>query len=121
MSDHSIVHIEFSTKDRKVSKKFYGDIFGWKFLDYDEMNYTTFETGDGVGGGFSPVSKDNPAGTVIVHIHTDDVTATLQKIKAAGGTVVLPETDIPNTGKYGLFRDPAGNLVGLFKEQMPPG
>ena len=112
---HKIVHVELSAKDRKALSKFYADVFGWEIQHIDEMNYTTFKAGDGVAGGFSPISEDNPAGTVTVYIETDDVTASLKDVQNAGGTVLMTETDIPNTGKFGLFRDPQGNMVGLFK------
>ena len=52
MSEHKIVHIEISAHDRAAAKKFYGDVFGWQFQDFDEMNYTTFNPGEGVGGSF---------------------------------------------------------------------
>jgi predicted enzyme related to lactoylglutathione lyase len=112
--DHKIVHIEISARDRKALSKFYADVFGWGTTHLDEMNYTTFETGEGVGGGFNPVSEQNPAGTVTFYIETDDVTASLKEIEKAGGTVVATEMEIPKMGKFGLFRDPQGNLVGLF-------
>jgi predicted enzyme related to lactoylglutathione lyase len=49
MSDHKIVHIELSAKDRKALSKFYAEVFGWEMKHIDEMNYTTFKAGDGVG------------------------------------------------------------------------
>jgi predicted enzyme related to lactoylglutathione lyase len=112
--DHSIVHIELSAKDRKALAKFYQDVFGWEVDHVDEMNYTTFKAGDGVGGGFNPVNDQNPAGTVTVYIQTDDITKSLQEVEKAGGQTLVPETEIPNTGKFGLFRDPQGNMVGLY-------
>ncbi len=115
MNDHEIVHVELSAKDRKALSKFYADVFGWEMQHEDAMNYTTFKAGDGVGGGFNPVTEQNPAGTVLVYIDTDDVTASLNAVKKAGGTIISPEMDIPNTGKFGIFRDPQGNMVGLFK------
>ena len=86
----------------------------------DFMNYTTFKAGEGVGGGFNPVSDQTPAGTVTIYIETDDVTASLQDVQKSGGTVIMPEADIPNYGKFGLFRDPQGNLIGLFKPYLMP-
>lgn len=121
MANHSIVHVELSAKDRKALSKFYGDVFDWEFQDFNEMNYTTFKAGDGLGGGFNPVNEQNPAGTVIIYIQTEDVTASLNDVKKAGGTIISPEMEIPNTGKFGIFRDPQGNLVGLFKAYPMPG
>jgi len=113
--EHKIVHVELSAKDRKALSKFYADIFGWKMEHIDDLNYTTFKAGDGVGGGFNPVTAENPAGTVTIYIETDDVTASLKAIEKAGGTIISPEMEIPKTGKFGIFRDPQGNMIGLFK------
>ncbi len=120
MKAQKIVHIEFSAKDRKALAKFYSDLFGWEIKDFDDMNYTTFMAGDGVAGGFNPVTEQNPAGTVLVYIETDDVTASLNSIQRAGGTIVAPEMEIPKTGKFGIFRDPQGNMIGLFKAYPMP-
>ena len=111
---HKIVHIELSASDRKSLSKFYADLFGWEIDHIEDMNYSTFKAGDGVGGGFNPVTAENPAGTIIVYIETDNVTGTLQEVENAGGTILVPEMEIPNTGKFGLFRDPQGNTMGLF-------
>jgi uncharacterized protein len=115
MYNHKIIHIELSAKDRKALGQFYKKVFGWELQDVDEMNYTTFTAGDGVGGGFNPVTDENPAGTVTIYIDTDDVTASLKAVEQAGGTILMKETEIPNTGKIGLFRDPQGNMIGVYK------
>ena len=69
MSDHKIIHIELSAKDRKALSKFYSDVFGWESQDFEGMNYTTFKAGDGVGGGFNQVTEENPQGTVGVLLY----------------------------------------------------
>lgn len=114
MSKHPIVHVEFSANNRKEAQKFYGDLFGWSFTHYDEMRYTTFDTG-GTAGGINDVSEENPAGRISFYIQTDDVTGTLKRVEAAGGTVAMPETEIPGTGTFGFFQDPSGNLIGLIR------
>ncbi|MGE5123467.1 MAG: VOC family protein, partial [Acidobacteriaceae bacterium] len=88
MNGHKIIHVELSARDRKALGKFYADVFGWELQHLDEMEYTTFKAGDGVGGGFNPVNEQNPAGTVTVYIQTDNVTATLDEIQKAGGTIL---------------------------------
>ncbi len=120
MAAHKIVHIELSAKDRKALSKFYADVFGWEVEHIDDLDYTTFKAGDGVAGGFNPVREENPPGTVLVYIETDDVTASLSAVKKAGGTIISPEMEIPKTGKFGVFRDPQGNLVGLFMAYPMP-
>jgi len=115
MSDHPIVHIEISADDHKAAGKFYNDVFGWKVTDMPEMNYTLFEHAEGQGGGFNPVSDQSPAGTVTVYIQADDIEATLEKIEANGGKVLMPKSEIPNTGWFALFSDTTGNTMALYK------
>lgn len=120
MSDHRIIHIELSATDRKALSKFYADVFGWQMQHIDDLNYTTFKAGEGVAGGFNPVTESSPAGTVTIYIDTDDVTASLNDVEKAGGTIISKEMEIPDTGKFGLFRDPQGNMIGLFKGYPMP-
>ena len=80
-----------------------------------EMNYVSFDYGvEGIGGGFNPVREDNPAGTVLVYVDTDDINASLAKVEKLGGKIVTQKTEIPGIGWLGVFTDPTGNLIGLF-------
>lgn len=122
MSKHPIVHVEFSAEDRKKSASFYQTVFGWEMQHMDEMNYTTFSTGEGeLGGGLNPVSEDYPAGTVVNYIGTEDIEATLAEVEANGGKTVMPKMEIPGFGWSALFQDPGGNLVGLYTGMEQPG
>jgi uncharacterized protein len=115
MSTHPIVHVEFSATDHKESAEFYNKVFGWKVQHFDEMNYTTFATGDNeVGGGFNPAPENMPVGSTSVYIGTDDIDASLREIEAHGGKTVRPKDEIPGMGWFALFQDPGGNMVGLY-------
>lgn len=123
MSKHPIVHVEISALDREAAGQFYADLFGWHVQQMPEMNYAMFsaEEGDeGPGGGFSPVSDDNPAGTVMFYIGTDDVDASLAKAEKLGGKALVPRTEIPGMGWFGVFSDPSGNKIGVFQSAAPP-
>jgi predicted enzyme related to lactoylglutathione lyase len=45
---------------------------------------------------------------------TDDIDSSLAKAESHGGKNVTPKTEIPNTGWFGFFSDPTGNLIGLY-------
>lgn len=115
MNEHQIVHIEFSAKDPKGIGKFYSDLFGWKTDQMEDMDYITFDGGDGPGGGFPRVGDNIEAGKVIVYISTNDVDTSLVKAEKLGGKILVPKTEIPMTGWFGIFTDPTGNPVGLFQ------
>jgi predicted enzyme related to lactoylglutathione lyase len=114
MSDRSIVHIELSANNREKAAEFYSKLFGWEVQQIPEMNYATFSTTGDLGGGFNPVSEDNPAGTVIAYVNSEDIEADLTKIESLGGKRLVPKTEIPTVGWFAMFADPTGNKVGLL-------
>jgi hypothetical protein len=115
MSNHPIVHVEISANDREAAGMFYSDLFDWNIQQMPEMNYATFDYGvEGGGGGLSPVGENNPAGTVVVYVETDDINASLAQAEKLGGKIVTQKTEIPGMGWFGIFTDPTGNPIGLF-------
>jgi len=79
-----------------------------------EMNYTVWESEGGEAGGFPEVSEDNPAGQVMVYIHSDDIEADLKKAEQLGGKVLQEKAEIPGTGWFGIFQDPTGNVIAVY-------
>jgi uncharacterized protein len=58
-------------------------------------------------------SKETP--TPVITIGVASVEEALKKVEAEGGTVVTPSTPIPGMGAFGYFKDPEGNVMGLFQ------
>lgn len=114
MSTHSIVHVELSASDPKAAGEFYAGLFGWQIETHAPTGYVQFSPEDGPAGGFEPVSDDQPAGTVLIYVQTDDIEATLTKAESLGGRTVVPKTEIPTVGWFGVFADPTGNQIGLY-------
>ena len=55
----------------------------------------------------------------------DDITATLARVKERGGTIRYPRFEVPGRVVLAVFKDPAGNSVGLVelengKAKVPP-
>ena len=109
-----ICYVEIGSTNVRRSAMFYNNIFGWEITDINSNEYTTFSSGDGIGGGLYHSEKVKPGGGIIIYIAVDDITATLSNISAAGGRTLVPKSDIPETGWYGHFADPEGNHLGLF-------
>ena len=85
--------------------------FGWGFVDYGP-DYAALD-GAGLDGG---LDRSKPAGTPpLVVLKSSDLEATLASVEAAGGEVVDPIFDFPG-GRRFHFRDPAGNLLGVWAE-----
>jgi len=122
MSKRNIVHVEIPAANVEGAGKFYAGLFGWKIMPMPDMNYTMWEAGDGDEyGGFPEVSKDNPAGQVLVYIASDDIEADLKKVEQLGGAVLHHKAEIPGTGWFGIFKDPTGNVLALYTSLNPGG
>ena len=119
MTKRNIVHIEIPAADVAAAGKFYQDLFGWQIQPIPGMDYTMWDPGQLPAGGFSPLGADVKPGDVTIYVHSDDIEADLRQVVALGGTVVMPRTEIPNTGWFGLFKDPTGNLIALYTSQDP--
>lgn len=116
MSAHKFVHVEIASKNTDSMKKFYGNAFGWTFMDFPDMDYTTFATEEGaLGGGFNPISDENPAGTILLYIHTDDLADSRRRVEAAGGSILMEALEIAGVGTMAIFRDPSGNQLALLE------
>jgi predicted enzyme related to lactoylglutathione lyase len=119
MTKRNVVHVEIPSKDINVVSQFYQSLFGWKIQPVPEMNYILWEDGSGSGGGFSPVSEETPAGHVLVYIDSDDIDADLKKVVELGGKVIHEKMEIPQTGWFGIFQDPSGNMLALYTSMNP--
>ena len=54
---------------------------------------------------------------VLTYVMVDSIDATLKKVTAAGGEVATPAKRIGGgSDAFAMFRDPAGNLFGLYQE-----
>jgi uncharacterized protein len=108
---------EIVGKDGKRLRQFYAGVFGWKIAVADgAMDYGLVEAAaKGIGGGIG-ASPDGSTGHVTVYIDVDDIESYLKKVEEAGGSTVMPATEIAEYNMaFALFTDPEGHLVGLTK------
>ena len=108
-----VMHFEIIGKDAIALQKFYADVFGWKLSPpVAEMgNYSMFDNqGKGIGGG---IGEGDPRVSVYVSVH--DPAAYMKEIEKAGGTMIMPVTRITENVTIGMFKDIAGNIMGVMK------
>ncbi len=110
---HSIDYVEIYVDDIPAAKKFYGGVYGWQFNDYGEA-YAGIQApgGDGEVGGITVGDARGRSPLVLVISNTLDTS--LEAVKSAGGEVVEGPFDYPG-GRRFHFRDPSGNVLGVFE------
>ncbi len=121
-----VVHFEIQVENPERAMKFYSDIFGWKFQQWEKNPYWIIMTADkdskepGINGGLLPRPCKTPpkeCGTnaFVCTIQVDDYDAYQKKILAAGGIVAMPKFAIPGMAWQGYFIDTEGNTFGLHQ------
>ncbi len=109
------------TTDPKRAQEFYTELFGWdiEVFKTDEFEYPMISVDGQSHGGFPPVQEGTPphwAGNVAV----EDVDATVEKAKAAGGKVIHGPQDIPQVGRFAVLADPQGAVIVGFQSAGEP-
>jgi predicted enzyme related to lactoylglutathione lyase len=110
-----ICYIELPATDPAISARFYSEIFGWKIRERGDGAIAFDDSTGQVSGSFDLNKKatDNPG--LIVSIMVDNIRATIEQITAQGYEIVHPLGFHP-TELIAHFRDPGGNLLGLYQE-----
>ncbi len=121
-----VVHFELVADDVERAKKFYGETFGWKMNDVPDMSYTMVHTAPtdekgmmqepgAINGGL--MKRQAPWTTPIIVINVDDLDAATEKVKQNGGEVVKERMPVGEMGFVAYFKDPEGNLMGLWQNK----
>ncbi len=111
--DRRIDYIELPTVDLIEAKRFYGEVFGWKFVDYGP-EYTSFNDGR-LDGGFRKESIVQRGGPLII-IYSINLELIKDKVKSAGGTIVKDIFEFPG-GRRFHFTDPSGNELAIWSDK----
>jgi hypothetical protein len=116
---YPVVHFEINSASASALAQFYADAFDWS-LETDGPDYTQIRTNGvcegsrvpGIDGGIG--SSDPGDDFVTFYVQVPDVTEALERVAALGGQVDMPATEAGRV-VIGMFRDPAGNRIGLVR------
>lgn len=99
--------IDLTTPQPQVAQDFYGELFGWTFTDAGPApgggRYLLAQLG---GGAVGAVAQGEPGGWNS-YVLVDSVDDTAEQVRAAGGRVLGPATDVEQ-GRFLAFTDPEG-------------
>jgi uncharacterized protein len=111
---------ELNTRDTDAAKSFYGEVFGWTFEDNDMGEMGTYVgiqlDGAPVGGMIDITGRapDEVPAHWLVYFAVENVDATLEQAKGAGGNVVVEPMETP-AGRLAIVTDPAGAAFAVIK------
>jgi len=102
-----IVFLDIAGPDMARQMAFYRSVFDWDIQPDGRFSApVTLPLG-------AVLRQDPP--DKILYAGVEDVTAALTLIVANGGSIIQPRFEVTGVVVLGLFKDPAGNSVGLVE------
>jgi predicted enzyme related to lactoylglutathione lyase len=127
MTCPKVVHFEIPAEDLDRAKNFYSSIFGWQLntmpmgdgeytivmtTPVDQQTQMPTEPG-AINGGM--MKRDERVPSPVITVDVEAIDDALKEIEAQGGSTVTPRTAIPGMGAFAYFKDPEGNVLGLWE------
>ena len=119
LANGKICYVEMPAVDIRRSSEFYEKVFGWHIRQRGDGSIAFDDTTGQVSGTW--VLGRPPAATpgFMIYIMVDSVLDVLKVVMAHGGELVQPiGADAPEI--TARFRDPAGNVLGLYQDPSRP-
>jgi predicted enzyme related to lactoylglutathione lyase len=117
---NAISWFEIPATNYERAKKFYATMLGIEITDMHmpDVKYGMFpydNDNNSVGGGIVEMKGATPSadGVTIYLNGGDDLSVPLARVKAAGGKIIMPKTDIGENGFMAQLIDTEGNRVAL--------
>jgi hypothetical protein len=66
-----------------------------------------------INGGM--MQRDERTQAPVITVDVEAIDDSLKQIESEGGTTVTPRTPIPGMGAFAYFKDPEGNVLGLWE------
>ncbi|MGA9856980.1 MAG: VOC family protein [Solirubrobacteraceae bacterium] len=110
-----ICYLDIPCRDCSAAASFYADVFGWRVRDRGAGQFTFDDTVGQVSGMWTTGRPPSSEGGVVVHVMTGDIAATLARLRAGGGSVVV-DVDPAASERWAHVTDPDGNLLGVYEQ-----
>ena len=113
-------YLEIPSIDPHQSATFYENVFGWSIRHRGTARPSFDDATGNVSGAWVTGHEIARQPTLFPYIWVDNINITLAKVTTQGGKIVdPPHSDSPgSTSTIATFRDPAGNLLGLYQEHQ---
>ncbi len=113
---------ELWAQDSKAAMEFYSDVFGYTHSSMEMPGGGTYYVleQDGVprGGIMAGPAKGAPP-MWLQYVIVDDADAAAERAKNGGAEIQGELMNAPNVGRFGVFKDPQGAVIGFIKPASP--
>jgi uncharacterized protein len=113
-----VIHFELLADDPQRALAFYQNVFGWKSHKWQgSMDYWFLTTGKDEEPGINgAIMSRTRKGSVYTTIDVPSIDKYLQKVKKAGGKVIMKKVAIPGVGFIAYCSDTEENTFGILQK-----
>jgi predicted enzyme related to lactoylglutathione lyase len=118
--------IDVMHPDPAAAAEFYAGLFGWEVEEVTPPgapgSYRMGRLGGGDVAGIGSQPPDaTPASAWNTYVWVEDADATAEKVRAAGGAVLMEPGDVGDAGRTAVFADPAGAVFFAWQPRRHRG
>lgn len=113
MPNGKICYVLLPAKDPQDSARFYAAVFGWNVRKRGDGALAFDDATGQVSGSFVTDKRPSEPG-LLFYVMVDDIDATVRLVEQHGGKLEQPVSRSREI--IATFRDPGGNLIGLYQE-----
>jgi len=112
---------ELMTDDVPAAERFYGAVIGWdaRAAGVGDGDYRLFAVAGTEVAGLMALPEEAAAAGArpgwTGYVAVDDLDATVQQLRRAGGAVHREPEEIPGVGRFAIVADPHGAVFALFR------
>ncbi len=120
-----VVHFEMGFPEPEKAAEFYQSVFGWNINKWDGggEDYWLVGTGEkgtpGINGSFFRTDDWRPP--TVNTVDVEDLNASLEMVKKAGGELIGEIQPIPGVGTFCYCKDSQGVLFGIMQDEPGSG
>lgn len=121
MAHGDITHVEIPVSDFAKATAFYSGLFGWQIAEPPGYEgYPMWRAPNQISGG-GLVAPAEGFTQPRSYVEVDSIDQTLAAVNGAGGTVLVPKSEISPTSWWAVIADPDGNTLGLYEGMTDTG
>ncbi|MDQ3811487.1 MAG: VOC family protein [Chloroflexota bacterium] len=115
--------VDLSTPDVQASARFYGELFGWDAEDLGEQagHYHMFRKNGKMVAAAGPQADPQQPPAWSTYVATSNATETAQKVREAGGRIIVEPMDVMDQGRMAVFQDPTGAFFSVWQPDKHRG
>ncbi len=115
--------VDLGSPDLANTRKFYEALFGWNCPEGppEAGGYAVCDLGGKTVAGLGPQMQPDVPPTWMTYVNVDDADATVAKVKAAGGALLVEPMTVMEAGRMAILADPLGAVIGLWQPNQHTG